>query len=76
MHLTFIMINILRFLIAIFVIAIIVPQTPTENILLRRLNDNRLFANYSQAQTFLNRLIWILIALFLIISFLADLVYK
>ena len=70
------MINILRFLIAIFVIAIIVPQTPTENILLRRLNDNRLFANYSQAQTFLNRLIWILIALFLIISFLADLVYK
>ena len=76
MHLTFIMINILRFLIAIFVIAIIVPQTPTENILLRLLNDNRLFANYGQAQSFLNRLIWVLIALFLIIIFLADLLYK
>lgn len=70
------MINILRFLIAIFVIAIIVPQTPTENILLRLLNDNRLFANYGQAQSFLNRLIWVLIALFLIIIFLADLLYK
>ena len=70
------MINILRFLIAIFVIAIIVPQTPTENILLRVLNDNRLFANYDQAQTFLNRLIWILIPLFLFIIFLADLLYK
>ena len=70
------MINILRFLIAIFVIAIIVPQTPTENILLRLLNDNRFFANYGQAQTFLNRLIWILIALFLIIIFLADLLHK
>ena len=70
------MINILRFLIAIFVIAIILPQTPTENILLRLLNDNRFFANYGQAQTFLNRLIWILIALFLIIIFLADLLHK
>lgn len=70
------MINILRFLIAIFVIAIIVPQTPTENILLRLLNDNRFFANYGQAQTFLNRLIWILIPLFLIIIFLADLLHK
>ena len=70
------MINLLRFLIAIFVIAIIVPQTPTENILLRLLNENRLFANYGQAQTVLNRLIWILIALFLILIFLADLLYK
>lgn len=70
------MINFFRFLIAVFVIAIIVPQTPTENILLRVFNETRLFANYGQAQTFLNRLIWILIALFLVFTFLADLLYK
>ena len=33
------MINFFRLLMAIFVIAIIVPQTPTENILLRVLNE-------------------------------------
>ena len=70
------MINFFRFLIAVFVIAIIVPQTPTENILLRVFNETRLFANYGQAQIFLNRLIWILIALFLVFTFLADLLYK
>jgi preprotein translocase subunit SecG len=61
---------------AIFVIAIIVPQTPTENILLRVLNETRLFANYGETQNFLNRLIWILIAVFLIITFFADLSYR
>ena len=70
------MINFFRFLIAIFLIASIVPQTPTENFLLRVFNESRLFANYSQAQTFLNRLIWILIALFLVFTFLADLLYS
>ena len=70
------MINFFRFLIAIFIIAIIVPQTPTKNILLRIFNKTRLFANSSQTQTFLNRLIWILIPLFLVFTFLADLLYK
>jgi len=70
------MINFFRLLMAIFVIAIIVPQTPTENILLRVLNETRLFANYGETQKFLNRLIWILIAVFLIITFFADLSYR
>lgn len=70
------MINFFRLLMAIFVIAIIVPQTPTENILLRVLNETRLFANYGETQNFLNRLIWILIAVFLIITFFADLSYR
>lgn len=70
------MINFFRFLIAISIIAIIVPQTPTENILLRVFNESRLFANYGQTQTSLNRLIWILILLFLVFTFSADLLYK
>jgi len=70
------MINFFRLLMAIFVIAIIVPQTPTENILLRVLNEKRFFANYGETRNFLNRLIWILIAVFLIITFFADLSYR
>ena len=70
------MVNFFRLLTAIFVIAIIVPQNPTENLLLRVLNESRLFPNYSETQNFLNRLIWILIAFFLIITFFADLLYR
>jgi protein translocase SecG subunit len=70
------MVNFFRLLTAIFVIAIIVPQNPTENLLLRVLNESRLFPNYSETQNFLNRLIWILIAVFLIITFFADLLYR
>ncbi len=70
------MINFFRLLMAIFVIAIIVPQTPTENILLRVLNETRVFANYGETQNFLNRLIWILIVFFLTITFFADLSYR
>ena len=70
------MVNFFRLLTAIFVIAIIVPQNPTENLLLRVLNETRVFPNYSETQKFLNRLIWILIAFFLIITFFADLLYR
>ena len=70
------MVNFFRLLTAIFVIAIIVPQNPTENLLLRVLNESRLFPNYSETQIFLNRLIWILITVFLIITFFADLLYR
>lgn len=70
------MINFFRLLTAIFVIAIIVPQNPTENLLLRVLNETRLFPNYSETQKFLDRLIWILLFFFLIITFFADLLYK
>ena len=70
------MVNFFRLLTAIFVIAIIVPQNPTENLLLRVLNESRFFPNYSQTQNFLNRLIWILIVFFLIITFFADLLYR
>ena len=70
------MVNFFRLLTAIFVITIIVPQNPTENLLLRVFNETRLFPNYSKTQKFLNRLIWILIAFFLIITFFADLLYR
>ena len=43
---------------------IIVPQNPTENILLRTLSETGVFPNYSEARKFLDRLLWILIAFF------------
>ena len=70
------MLNFVRLLMAISVIAIIVPQTPTENLLLRVLNETRRFANYGETKNFLNRLIWILIAFFLIITFFAEFSYR
>ena len=72
------MVNFFRLLIAIFVIVIYVPQTPTENILLRVLNQTSFFTNYNyvETQTFLNRLNWILIPVFLTITFFAELSYS
>ena len=67
------MANFFRLLIASLVLIIIVPQNPTENILLRTLSETGLFPNYSEARKFLDRLLWILIAFFLIITFFTGL---
>ena len=67
------MVNFSRLLITIIVIVICVPQTPTENILLRVLNQTSFFTSYVETQRFLNRLNWILIAVFLTITFFAEL---
>lgn len=70
------MVNFFRLLIAIFVIVISVPQTSTENLLLRVLNQTRFFTSYGETQNSLNRLNWILIAVFLSITFFAELSYS
>ena len=66
------MVNLFRFSLAISVIVIIVLQNSTENLLLRGVNKRNLFLNKKS----FNRLIWILIALFLIITFFTDLLTK
>ena len=66
------MVNLFRFFLAIFVIAILVLQNSTENRLLRVLNKENIFLN----QKSFNRLIWIFIVSFLIITFFADLLIK
>jgi protein translocase SecG subunit len=56
-------------LLAVLVVLIILPQTPTENILLRKFHETGIFTNYSEAQSFLNRFTWCCIFIFLTIIF-------
>ena len=70
------MVNFFLLLIAIFVIVIYLPQNSTENLLLRILDQTSFFTNYVETQKFLNRFNWILIAVFLTITFFAELSYS
>jgi protein translocase SecG subunit len=66
------MFKLLQLIIGIMLITIIIPQTPTENIVLRKFNETGLFTNYSQAKSFVNKLTWSLIFLFLMITLLLN----
>ena len=61
------MLNFIELLIAVSIIILIVPQTPTENIVLRKLLETGFFTNYNKAKEFLIRITWVLIVLFLIL---------
>ena len=64
------MLNFFQFLTGILIIVLIVPQTPTENIVLRKFLETGFFTNYSEAKFFLKISTWVLIFLFLIFTFL------
>lgn len=61
------MLHLIAILIALCLIILIAPQTPTENIVLRKLLESGLFTNYSKAKDFLLWSTWILIFLFLVL---------
>ena len=61
------MLNIVAVFLAISIIFLIVPQTPTENVVLRRLVETGFFTDYSKAREFLNWTSWSLIFGFLIV---------
>ena len=63
------MLNYFQIFIGILVIIVIVPQTPTENIVLRRFLESGFFTNYSEAKSFLNKISWSLIFTFLVLTF-------
>ena len=63
------MLNIIRLIFAICVILLIVPQTQTENILLRIFYETRIFKNYGQTKKVLNLITWICIFIFLFLTF-------
>ena len=63
------MLNILQTSIGILIILLIVPQTLTENIVLRKFIETGFFTNYSEAKSVLNFLTWFLICFFLILTF-------
>lgn len=64
------MLNFFQFVIGILIIVLIVPQTPTENIVLRKFLETGFFVNYSEAKFFLKATTWFLIFLFLVLTFL------
>ena len=63
------MLNLIRLTFAIFVIILIVPQTQTENVLLRVFYETRIFKNYGQTKKFLNLVTWVCIVSFLLLTF-------
>ena len=59
------MIRTVYLIIGFVLIFIIVSQTSTENIILRKLFETGFFLNYNEAKNFLIRLTWFLISSFL-----------
>jgi protein translocase SecG subunit len=66
------MLHSIQFIIGILLIFLIIPQTPSENIVLRKFNETGLFNNYKQAKNSLYILTWFIIVLFLIVTFVLS----
>jgi hypothetical protein len=62
----------IRFLITLFLLFLIVPQTSTDNVVLQTFHSTKLFANYGQTKFFLNCLTWVSIFFYLIFTFLGK----
>ena len=66
------MLHFIELVIAFSLIFLIVPQTPTENIVLRKIVETGLFTNYNKAKDFLNLLTWGLIFSFLVLLIILN----
>lgn len=66
------MLHFIELVIAFSLIFLIVPQTPTENIVLRKFVETGLFTNYNKAKDFLNLLTWGLIFSFLVLLIILN----
>lgn len=58
-----------QLLTAILIIILITPQTPTENIVLRKFIETGFFTDYGEAKSFLKLTTWFLIVIFLLLTF-------
>ena len=67
-----IMLNFFRLIFAIVVIVLIVPQTPSENIVLRALHSKRILENYGAEKRFLIYLTWFCLLTFLALCFITS----
>lgn len=67
------MLHFIELVIALSIIFLVLPQTPTENIVLRKLLEIGLFATYSQAKNFLIKITWSLVFVFLILLLIINL---
>lgn len=66
------MFKIVQLIIGVFLIVLIIPQTPTENIVLRKFTETGFFTNYNEAKNFLNLITWLLIFSFLFLTFVLN----
>ena len=66
------MLHFIELVVAVSIIFLIVPQTPTENIVLRKLLETGFFTNYSKAKDFLISITWIFIFFFLILLIILN----
>jgi protein translocase SecG subunit len=64
------MIKNFQLILALLLIILIIPQTPTENIVLRKFNETGFFTSYNETKKFLTFITWGLIFAFLISTFL------
>nr|NP_045861.1 hypothetical protein ChvulCp102 [Chlorella vulgaris]pir/T07289/ hypothetical protein 70 - Chlorella vulgaris chloroplast [Chlorella vulgaris]BAA57937.1 unnamed protein product [Chlorella vulgaris] len=67
------MLHFIELIIALTIILLTVPQTSTENVVLRNLLGTGFFTTYSQAKAFLLKTTWSLIFLFLILLVVMNL---
>jgi preprotein translocase subunit SecG len=63
------MLKLVQLCIGLILIVLIVPQTPTENIVLRKFSETGFFTSYKEAKNVLNISTWGLILAFLLITF-------
>ena len=66
------MLNSFQLFLGLLLIIIIIPQTPTENIVLRKFNETGFFTNYKESKSFLTKLTWALILLFLLTTLILN----
>ena len=67
------MLHFIELIIALTIILLTVPQTSTENVVLRNLLGTGFFTTYSQAKGFLLKTTWSLIFLFLLLLVVMNL---
>ena len=66
------MIKIIQLLSGLLILLIVIPQTPTENIVLRKFNETGFFSNYKNAKQFVDILTWSLIVIFITLTFVLN----
>ncbi len=62
------MLTFLHLLTGFLILQLILPQTPTDNVVLRKFVESGYFINYAEAKSVLKFVTWFLIFLFLSLS--------
>lgn len=68
------MLKLIQLISGVLILIIVIPQTPTENIVLRKFNETGFFENYKNAKKFVDRLTWSLIFTFILLTFVLNFV--